>query len=78
MASLRAAGMEPVRRHLLTKDTKPGPTESTISLRNLGEIMSREQCEGFILAIVSLRGIRVMGSKASQVAEVNNCQECSV
>lgn len=70
--TLRAAGMEPMRRHLFTNDTSPGPTESTIHFRNLGEIMSREQDKGFIFAIISLRRFRLIGSKVSQVTEFSN------
>lgn len=36
VATFRKAGMEPVKRHLLGKDTKLGPTDSRIHLKNLG------------------------------------------
>lgn len=67
-----------MERHLLTKDTNPGPTESTINFKNFGGMMSREQNDGLIFTILSLSSCKEIGSKASQETECNNGIEGSI
>lgn len=68
VATLKAAGTEPVQRHLSKRDTNPGPTASTINQKNLGCMESKEQKDDLVLTIVSLSSCREIGSKASQEA----------
>ncbi len=58
-----------VQRHLLKRDTKPGPTASTINLKNVGCMVSKEQKDNLVLTIVSLSRCREIGSIEGSVWE---------
>ncbi len=68
VATFRHVGTKPVSRHLFKRDTRPGPTESTTSLKNRGCFISCGQEEVLKVAIISVRWRGEIGSKTSHEA----------
>ncbi len=73
VATFRHVGTEPVSKHLFKRDSRPGPTESTTSLKKQGCITSWGQNEVLRLAIISVKWRGEIGSKTSH--EVNGWVE---